>query len=336
MEPTEAQFIDLVVVGPTGKATETLEPTLEATRESTSTPDLLKMSEVALGCFEATVDPNGDGEIIATCELEANTPYRLMSVRRNGDMDYLIPAEVLSPSLGDQTQPFWFPNGDLGVLINTTVYRWDGTTAMRLVQLPKNSRDVTVAPSGEHLALIIGGCGGDLFTVNLDGTGMKRVATGDYGKPTWTSDDELLVLKNCWGPWEQLVRLNIKTGEEEVVISQVWDYELSSTDSIAVSSHSILPVSGVYNVSGPTTGYLPMKWSPDGSMLVYSDWYDSMGLVVSANDGLLLDWLDYDSDFNVTSFAWADANTMILLGYTYILAQDGSAAQYHLEFVSVP
>ena len=217
----------------------------------------------------ADISPDGVQLVYASCEFS----YRKQVPERE-DFDYEVVVVTLDGS-GQQRltenrsldhYPVWSPDGNRIAFLEPhyeylrlNVMAGDGSEKQRVTQ--PHPYGLTLAPpvwspDGERLAFQVNTADPyylqrDLYAVKVDGTEMALLTKEVVSLPAWSPDGTRLAVAKYAGDYVALITLAVD-GTDHQLVTNIFKREVMKTES-------------PFSETIPT-----VKWSPDGTRLVYS------------------------------------------------------------------
>jgi len=189
-----------------------------------------------------------------------------------------------------KTSLSWTPDGNNIIFIKGTfngkgdIYKMDGSgnNLINLTNSVKNERDASVSPDGKHILFvksIRGSIGGTIYTMNLSGSDVRNLRTGENYDPYWSSNGEMIFFRSGKALYSlkndgtNLIKLldDIGYGKWQIYNEKI-SYMYKGVSSYE-KNHDIF----IMNINGSDKQNLTnnnendklIGWSPDGEYILF-------------------------------------------------------------------
>ncbi len=196
----------------------------------------------------------------------------------------------------DEVSPAWSGDGrwiafacGWGPSAGISVIRSDGSRRRSVVRLP-NRRPEGVAWSADDRKLAFA-LGSGIWTVNVDGTSLRRVSRGKDGSPTWSGDSQTIVFeREARGVYQMKANGSDQRRIAAGASSPTWSPDGRTIAFLRSGSIWLMDAGGTHKrrpLGLPRSGISSVVWSPDGRYLAYERYERpaTRGVHVIALDG---------------------------------------------------
>jgi Tol biopolymer transport system component len=197
----------------------------------------------------------------------------------------------LTDDLNIDMDPSWSPDGQLIVFAssrgsddgtNIFVMQSDGTNLTQLTRQSSAYRRPRWAPEGERIAFVLGNAGGDLLTIDSDGSQLKRLIEGGVTSFDWSPSGGFIVCDVNTEQGKEIYMVDTRNGSvhrltnnDALEVEPVWSpdgrriafgSDRSGTMQVYVMDVDALRTRMVSDGEDVAWG---VSWSPDGQYLSY-------------------------------------------------------------------